>query len=156
MRAVVLLFGIVALARAEDACPWMNAATAGGLLGGEGTSVSFVHAGKAKDDGRCEFTLLSNSAARLHIQVTTMESAAKEFPAFLQACGKEAKPVSAVGNEAVMCSGNPKQSPPILRVITRVRQQALVITLTPPVSMSAETALAKAKLAAELVTGNLF
>lgn len=134
----------------------MNAATAAALLGSQGASVAFVHTGKAKDDGRCEFTLLANSAATLRIQVTTMESAAKQFTALLRTCGKEAKPVSGIGNQAVMCSETRKQSQHMFLVVSRVREQAFVITLTSPASMSAEAAIAKAKLGAELVAGNLF
>ena len=75
-----------------------------------------------------------------------MKSPVAGFPNHLRKCGSDAKPLKAIGNEAVVCTAERGQ-----RVIGRVRDQAFVINLIAP-NATAETA----KKAAEIVAGNLF
>ena len=70
----------------------------------------------------------------------------EEFAEYLDKCRSNAKPVKAIGNEAVVCSWDVAQ-----RVVGRVRDQAFVITIT---AQDANTE--KIKKAAEIVAGNLF
>lgn len=121
----------------------MNAATAGGFLGGE-ASGKFSANASSKDAGICEFARTSGSGT-LRIEVEIMKSPA-EFPSYLRKCGSDAKPLKAIGNEAAVCTAERGQ-----RVIGRVRDQAFVINLIAP-NATVDTA----KRAAEIVSGNLF
>ena len=122
----------------------MNAATAGGFLGGESSS-KFVANGTAKDAGTCEFAR-SNASATLRIEVEIMKSTAAEFPNYLHKCGSDAKTLKAIGNAAIVCTADRGQ-----RIIGRVRDQAFVLDLIAP-----NANVQNAKRAAEIVAGNLF
>ena len=136
---------MLGVTRAET-CPWMNAATAGGFLGGDVTA-KFTPDTAMKGAGVCEFARTANFAsATLRIEVSLMHAPATEFAAFLAKCGSDAKPLKAIGNEAVTCSVPHKGS----RVVGRVRDQAFVITLIP------EAQEGSIKKAAEIIAGNLF
>jgi len=133
-------------AAGAETCPWMNAATASGFLGGDVTA-KFTPDAAMKGAGVCEFSRAGNFAsATLRIEVSLMHAPATEFAAFLAKCGSDAKPLKAIGNEAVTCSLPHKVS----RVTGRVRDQAFVITLTP------EAQQGSIEKAAEIVAGNLF
>ncbi len=70
-----------------------------------------------------------------------------QFAGFLAKCGSDAKPVRAIGNEAVLCTSAQQQ-----RIVGRVRDQAFVVTMTPGDTGKEELI----KKAAEIVAGNLF
>ena len=122
----------------------MNAATAGGFLGGE-SSGKFTASNGSKDAGVCEFARASGSGT-LRIEVELMKAAKANFASYLHKCGPDAKPLKAIGNEAVVCTVDRGQ-----RVIGRVRGQAFVMDLI-AANATAETA----KKAAESIAGNLF
>jgi hypothetical protein len=149
MRFVILLCGVLSIAHAENGCPWMNAATAAGLLGGD-VSARFVS--DNKQGGKCEFTRVSNSAAVLRIEIAVMESPKTQFAGYLAKCSAaDPKPLKAIGNEAFACGSDREQ-----RVIGRVRNQAFVVTLAPADTASPDTTREDVKKAADIIAGNLF
>ncbi len=156
-----LLLGILLVSAlrlpAEDACPYMNAATAGGLLGGE-VKGRFVSAGKDSDDGACEFIRAQQSVqAELQINVTTMTDRASQFPQYLAECKGQKTPLSAIGNEAVICTARDKQSNRVELIVGRVRDRAFIITLKTSDQALTDAGLrAKSVSAAEQVSGFLF
>ncbi len=148
-------FGILAIAAAlglahaaETGCPWMNAATAGGVLGGGVTETVT----KNRDDAICVFV---RSGMRLSIDVKTMSDPAKEFPAYLARCGKRANPLRAVGNEAVACMVKEAGGGTAGQVVGRVRTRAFVIRVNGD-GLSQAALTEKARNVAEQVAGNLF
>jgi hypothetical protein len=144
MRNLILLLAFLPMAQATNICPWMNAATASGLLGGEVVATSAIS--KSQDSGNCEFVRISNGAAKLRIEVAIMKSPGSDFAAYLGKCASHSKPLKAIGNEAVTCSVPQNGA----RVVGRVRNQAFVITLSPA---GEDDSIRKA---AEIVAGNLF
>ena len=145
MRSLLLLCFALGVLRGESSCPWMNMATASGLLGGE-TSATFAAAGKDESEGLCNFARVGDPKINLRIEITVMKSVTAEFRSFLDKCRSDVKPLKAIGNEAVVCSWEMGQ-----RVVGRVRDQAFVITLTAP-----DVNIEKMRKAGEIVSGNLF
>ncbi len=145
MRCLPLLCLALGVLRAETPCPWMNAGTAGGLLGGE-TSSTFAPGTNAQNLGQCRFTRVADTVINLRIEVAVMKSVKSEFANYLDKCRSDVKPLKGIGNEAVVCTWAVAE-----RVVGRVRDQAFVITLTAP-----DVNFEKMKKAAEIVAGNLF
>ena len=149
----LLLLPIAALA--EDRCPWMNAATAGGYLGG--TPTTQVKPGPPdSDDASCSFELRAGETlSKLTIDVTTMRSPQRDFTAFLAQCPTKTA-LKAIGNEAVSCSGADHSTRSEL-VVGRVRDHAFVLRLSTNAASPDSAALhEKAVKAAEQVAGILF
>jgi len=139
MRLLILFFAGVALCSAEQTCPWLNAATAGGVLGGAATATV--------NKGACEFTA---PEGKLRIFVSTAPEAAEQFARAKAKCGKNGKVLPAIGNEAVACPAGHSE-----RVVGRVRDQVFTITVT--MKGTERTALFdKGRFVAEEVSGNLF
>jgi hypothetical protein len=127
LAAVCGSIGSPTMCHAEPRCPWLNAATAGGFLGGtvqENTApLSLV------GDTTCEFSRTQNSTVfTLRIAVHTMEHPSKDFAAYLAKCGGSSAPLKAVGNEAVQCTGSAAKGEQ--QVVGRVRDRAFVLTVT--------------------------
>ncbi len=127
--AVAFFVAATGPCKAETPCPWMNAATAGGFLGGEvkATVPSFTTLG----DATCEFTrTAAATSSMLRIEVHTMTHPKLDFSAYLAQCGGNATtPLRGIGNEAVQCipvSGAAKGDE---LIIGRVRDRAFVITV---------------------------
>jgi len=117
-----------AYCRAQTNCPWMNAATAAGILGGP-VQERVTHAGKNSDDATCNFASHQPGAnSTLHIAVITMSNPARDFAAFKQQCGPTPTTLQAIGNEAIECSldlcGGHSA-----RVVGRVRNRVFVVDL---------------------------
>lgn len=123
----------------------MNAATAGGILGGE-SSGTFTAGPKGTESGVCQFVRASDHKVTLEIDVVIMKSAKTDHATYVGKCPSEAKPLKAIGNEAVVCTSDSAQ-----RIIGRVRDQAFVITINAP-GITPE----RVRRAAEIVSGNLF
>ena len=142
----------------EAKCPWMNEATAGGILGGAViTSASIT----AHGDGLCEFTRQQGTILRqLRISVSIMTDIPKQFPAFLAQCPPKSPHLEAVGNEAVTCSMDSKAELYAEHVVGRVREKAFAVSVSSSVwndpAMTSQMRRAKANLAAEQVAGILF
>jgi hypothetical protein len=139
MRLLLLVIGVsvmsAVVSAGEKPCPFMNAATAGGILEGP---VDFTMT-KNGPDGTCEFTR-RDSGAKLRIEVA----------AEVAKCTPPTEPLKAIGNEAVACTVDATSE----QVVGRVRKQAFLIRVNgafPPGKLRQ-----KAVNAAELVAGNLF
>jgi hypothetical protein len=138
------------LCHSEENCPWLNAATGGGVLGGSVTmSVS---------NSDCSFVLRpGTNKGSLRIEVRTMSDPGKEFPAYIARCGSQSKPLKAIGNEAILCRVEAKSGGLTEQVVGRVRDRAFVILLSLNDSPVTEDLLReRIRKMAELVSGNLF
>lgn len=155
MRLILLAIFVAlpGLCQNEQTCPWMNAATAGGVLGGTVTS-TVTRSSKNKDDATCFF---ARSSYDLEVSVQTMTAPAKDFANLISACGSSAMPLKAIGNEAVTCRFDRKDGGAGEQVIGRVRDRAFVIRISAnDRSATADSLREKARTVAEQVAGNLF
>jgi hypothetical protein len=157
--SVLLITMLAPLAARAENCPWLNAATAGGLLGGE-VSMTVTHT--SPQDITCEFALKQSATlSALKIEVHTMSNVHQEFQSLASACGTEALPLRAVGNEAVACTQNSgtNQSE---EIIARVRERAFLLRWTAPrplqegMPLSREDIQDRFRNVAEQVAGSLF
>ncbi len=107
-------------------CPWLNAATAGGFLGGDVTmSVTPL---TLTGDTTCEFVLTRKAVtSTLRIAVHTMSRPLQEYSAFVAQCDGVKTPLRAIGNEAVSCIANRAAGPE--QIIGRVRDRAFLISI---------------------------
>ena len=129
LTVLVILSAHAAACLAEAQCPWMNAATAGGFLGGEvQTTVTAV-----TDDGdaTCQFArqVSSGANAMLRIAVHTMPQASQDYTGYLALCGAGAVPLKGIGNEAVQCIPRSGASKGEELIVGRVRDRAFIITI---------------------------
>ena len=134
---------------AEEKCPWLNAATAAGVLGGTvKTSIT---------QSACEFVRRDGSTeSALRIEVETMV-APREFASRAAQCGSGAEALKAIGNEAVACSHSEKKGQMAEQVVGRVRNQAFLVRVSSDDRAAAASALReKARKVAEQVAGFLF
>ena len=138
MRPVILLVLIAAAGRAETSCPYLNAATASGVLGGPA-------AAQVSGDA-CLFT---HGSSELRIEVQTIKLPYKP------GCGLNPAPVKAIGNEAYACSGDAKDGTAAEQVVGRVRDRALLVKLASR-SIPRAALREKARSVAEQVAGALF
>jgi hypothetical protein len=144
---------------AQTQCPWLNAATAGGVLGGEVQStISNV---TPQGDATCHFTRRQDAAsATLSIDVHTMTLPSKDFPTYLARCSGTLLPIKAVGNEAFQCVSKNSSTNGEEQVIGRVRDRAFILTVD--ANLTKQPAPAKTGLSpetrnlAEQVAGALF
>ena len=134
-------------------CPVMNAATAGGALGGE-AQVTVTRAEKSPDF-TCRFT---RAESDLTIEVSTLAAPDQFAPFADHACqgGREVVPLKAIGNEAIACSLG-KGSQVVEMAVGRVRNQTFVIRFSTTDS-GADSKVIRGKTAAlaEQVAGYLF
>lgn len=141
LLAAVLL--MPAGSQAAETCPWLNAATAGGLLGGTVTA-TVTRDTANRDDAVCTFV---RAGAELRIEVQTMNT-----PARAAQCVPGPAPLRAIGNEAVVCTEAGRA-----QVVGRVRNRNFAIMISAPDGAMPPDALReKARAAAEHVAGNLF
>lgn len=139
-------------------CPWINEATAGGILGGAVTVTVNV---SDKGGGDCEFSRrVGQMVQHLRVSVHVMTDIAMQFPSYLAQCPPKSAPVPAIGNEAVMCRMRAKGGQYEERVVGRVRDQAFIVGVSSNFSddrsMAQQTSRKKANLVAEAVAGILF
>jgi hypothetical protein len=134
-----LLLSASALSGAEQPCPWLNQATANGIL--EGTATA------ANTKSACAF---SGKNGDLRIEVTVAPDAATRLRNLEAACRIGAKPLKAIGNETATCS-----SAGVEQIVGRVRDQLFIITLTMK-SFNQQEVAKRGRLVAEQVSGNLF
>ena len=165
--------------RAEAKCPWLNAATAGGLLGGEASMTVSAPAEHGtmphtepnvykedqvrmdRFDVTCEFSRKADSGVySLKIVVETMKDPATEFAGRLANCQGTTVPLRAIGNEAVQCVAKSGFSSGEEMIIARVRDRAFVLTLIrPPAATAPQTAEVlhdDTRNIAEQIAGSLF
>lgn len=145
--------------RAQTQCPWLNAATAAGVLGGEvqATTTPLTSQG----DTTCDFKRSEHSTVfELTIAVHTMALPSKDFAMYLARCSGTAVPLKAIGNEAVQCVPSNNSLNGGEQIIGRVRDRVFVIDIqrgSPRQSVSTQTGLSEeARNVAEQVAGALF
>jgi hypothetical protein len=155
--ALFLLSLFVASAsRAQERCPWLNAATAAGALDA-GVTMTVTHPTGKPTDAVCEFTHKQGSDSRqVRVQVEVMADPAAGFSSYLTRCGADATPLKAIGNEAVVCSV-PVKNAQAEQVVGRVRDQAFIVLLrSNDKSVAISTLRDRVGRIAEIVAGNLF
>lgn len=154
-----LLNAFPAVSRAANNCPWINEATASGLLGAD-ASGSYIDAAALRP-AVCTFIQSANGITRT-LSITVMET-----PEFRPLLDKESKfcitasePLRAIGNEAISCSWDERRKLYAERVIGRVRNQVFTITLSTTrkddSTLPREVQKTRILIAAEQVSGNLY
>ena len=157
-----LLLGLAMLVpsvcHGQTKCPWINEATARGILIGPVTLTAKV---SDRGDGVCEFSRQQGASVyQLRVSVNIMTDIPKQFPTYLAQCLPNSTPLRAIGNEAVMCSTRGTGDQSAEKVVGRVRDQAFLVSVSSSVqndpSMTHEMRREKANLMAEQVAGILF
>jgi hypothetical protein len=147
-----------AICHAQTKCPWLNEASARGILSGPVTVTV-----KLGDQGAgvCKFYRQQGAAIHeLRISVDLMTDIPKQFPTHLAQCPPKSPPLPATGNEAVTCSIHTKENQHAEIVVGRVRNMAFVVSISSTVqddpSMTQDMRREKSNLVAEQVAGILF
>ncbi len=159
-RIAILFFGLAALPSASagtQPCPWLNAATAAGVLEGPVTA-SVTYFDETNSDASCEFTHKDGHTIRtLRIEVDTMRDLSHDFGRFLAKCGQDSKSLRAIGNEAIACNVAGKNNQVAEQVVSRVRDRAFIVDVLSNGSDWRRDAVGdKARKIAEQVAGFLF
>lgn len=145
MRLLLLTFAALTLARAEQICPWLNSATASGVLGGSVTT-------SVTQSSTCEFIRKGPVTYTLRIEVTNTA----DFKSWLAQCGPKATPVRGIGNQAVACDLT-NDSQVSAQILSRVRDRAFLVRVTASkTSASLQPLRDQARSVADQVSGNLF
>jgi hypothetical protein len=159
---LLLLLGLAmlmpAVCHAQATCPWINAATAQGIVGGAVTATVKI---SEHGFGICNFSRQQKAAVHeLRISVNSMTDVPKQFPIYLAQCPPKSTPLPTIGNEAVMCSIQGKGDEYVEMVVGRVRDRAFVVSVSSSIqndpSMTPETRRGRVALVAEQVAGILF
>jgi hypothetical protein len=154
-----MLLALPAICKAANNCPWLNEATASGILGGEAVGVlTGIGAGET---AVCEFTQQGTNFKRiLRVTVEVAPDFHARQEALARSCGGDAVPLKAIGNEALICSANDPKNGQGERVVGRVRDQlftiAIYTTLKGDPILTREALKARIGTAAEQIAGNLF
>lgn len=154
--AAVLLSCPVACT-AQAICPWINQATASGLVGKPMNAP--VLSGSSPSIGCIFHAQKKSDLTALTISVVQMSDTTKDYAPFKAKCRMPGAPLAGVGNEAILC-GADVAGTHAERVVGRVRDRAFVVTVRssqrfkPPFSRAAIEDQAKA--AAGQVAGILF
>jgi hypothetical protein len=153
------LLGLAANCQAKNNCPWINEATASGLLGGD--AVGEFTEPSAGQPAVCTITQTGAGFTRtLRIAVEVVPDTHARWQTAVQACGKSAAPLPAIGNEASICLLDNRKAGLAELVVGRVRDQLFTITLATTLKddliLTRMTLKDKAFTASEQVAGNLF
>jgi hypothetical protein len=162
LRIALLFLGMLGLAAnclAKNNCPWINEATASGLLGGDAVN-EFTEA-SAGQPAVCTITQTGTSFTRtLRITMEVVPDTHARWQAAMQACGKNAAPLQAIGNEASMCPLDNHSAGLAELVVGRVRDQLFTITMSTTLKddliLTRTSLKEKIYTACEQVAGNLF
>jgi hypothetical protein len=155
--ALLGLLMIGPLCRAETKCPWLNVATAAGVL--DGPATLDMHA--TEDGGNiCVFRSQRGTAMySLQISVRQMKDESRTVAFYRSRCTSSAISLRAIGNEAVLCGADDNGSHGE-QVISRVRSDIFIVSISASdakdASMTRESLVERAKIIAEQVAGNLF
>ena len=134
---------------ADNECPYLNAATAAGVLNGAvKVSVS---------NSACDFTRVAEPPLwALRIEVENIGGPG-EFAKRAAKCGSGDEVLKAIGNEAVACSYSGQKGEIAEQVMGRVRKQAFLVRVSTTDTSAARADLRdKARKVAEQVAGFLF
>jgi hypothetical protein len=159
LLALFVLLIFAARGEAKNNCPWMNEATASGLLGGDAVG-EFTDVAPGKP-ASCVFTQAgANFTHALRITVQVTPDTHMHFETAAQACAKNASPLEAIGNEASMCTLDNRSTGLTQLVVGRVRDQLFTITFNTTLKddpiLTRMSLKERAYTAAEQVAGNLF
>jgi hypothetical protein len=126
---VAAMAAIPVACHGQNLCPWLNIATASGVLGGPAT----VTVDKTDDHTEtCLFRSQTGASADLlRISVTTVadpQNVDQELVAHEKRCASSTVPLKAVGNEAVLCTAATAQFRGA-QVIGRVRNNIFTIEI---------------------------
>jgi hypothetical protein len=155
----VLLPPLPALCQANVGCPWLNVATASGVLrSSEGGTMATLAKGSRED---CSFVYHDANASReLRITMDEVQASSQAMASYKAHCSGEAAPLRAIGNEAVMCAADIKGQVEGEQIIGRVRDQVFTVTITTSTrndpSMSRDDLKEKTRNIAEQVAGAMF
>jgi hypothetical protein len=144
---------------AANNCPWMNEATAWGLLGADG--VGAFTQGSPGQPAVCTFNSETQGVRRaLRITVEVTPEARSLVALAAQECTAGAAPLRAIGNEAFVCIADVRKGMASVRALGRVRDQYFTIIIAStqrndPV-LTPDALKSKIYTAAEQVSGNLF
>jgi hypothetical protein len=159
LLALFVLLVFAARSQAKNNCPWMNEATASGLLGGDAVG-EFTDVASGRP-AACVFTQAGASFTRgLRITVQVTPDTHLHYETAAQACLKTASPLEAIGNEATMCTLDNRSTGLTQLVVGRVRDQLFTITFNTTLKddpiLTRMSLKERAYTAAEQVAGNLF
>ncbi|MEI9969497.1 MAG: hypothetical protein WDM87_13070 [Terracidiphilus sp.] len=114
---------------AQSTCPWLNAATASGVLGGSAT-MEVNNTGVST--GVCVFHFqdeAQNNTLRISvIKADRPENAGKEMMPYESKCTASGLPLKGVGNEAILCASDTAKSSGEL-VVGRVRDNIFTVAI---------------------------
>ncbi|WP_263359225.1 hypothetical protein [Acidicapsa ligni] len=106
-------------------CPWLNAATAGGVLGGT-VVARLTHT--TPENMTCDYTLeREGSKSSLKIAVRTSSTSQKDFQNARSSCGATSTPLRGIGNEAVECTLSEMAGYSTEQIIGRVRDRVFIL-----------------------------
>jgi hypothetical protein len=145
---------------AQKLCPWLNVATASGFLGGPATLTLNM---TGQTTGTCTFQLQPDpSGGKLSIAVVSAPTPQNGNPVLIPfegQCTAAARPLTAIGNEAVTCEDS-AGAVHGRQVIGRVRDSIFTLTLTASAAEKSDAVddrlAGKAEAIAEQVAGILF
>jgi len=145
--------------QANTGCPWLNVATASGVLksSDSGPMATLAEGSRAA----CSFVYHNATASReLRITMEQVQDPSQAMTAYKARCSGVASPLQAIGNEAVTCAADIKGQAHGEQVIGRVRDQIFTVTITTSVrndpSMSRDALEERVRNIAEQVAGALF
>jgi hypothetical protein len=154
---VLCLFLAPAFCYASDTCPWINAATAFGAIG---ASPEAAGTHSTITSGSCTFSYRTQEGLHeLRVTVEPSSDAPHLFASRKASCGSDARPLTAIGNEAIVCAVGPSANVYGKQVIGRVRDQIFTVTMTvdgPESPARVNDLQQKIEMLAELIAGNLF
>ena len=155
----VLLAPSPAICQMNTGCPWLNVATATGVLRSNESSpmATLAEGGRAA----CDFSYHDATASReLKITVEEVKDPQQAMTAYKARCSSGVTPLRAIGNEAVTCAVDSKGQSYGQQVIGVVRDQIFTVTVitsakNDPV-MPQEVLEEKSRNISEQVAGALF
>jgi hypothetical protein len=145
---------------AQNGCPWLNVATASGVLGGP---AAVTVSKTSETTGTCVFK--AQAGSRYDLLTISVASAiqgqdvSSRLGRYEDRCTSPRSPLRAIGNEAVLCANDDSKSHRE-QVVGRVRDNIFTVDLSTSVrsaSIAKDDPLAEnAKAIAEQVAGILF
>jgi len=155
--ALAVMFVASLHCHAQNLCPWINAATAEGVL-------DFKVEGSVQEtpgkDTNCIFTSVKKNGSRsLVIEVHDIGDRGKEYSDAESKCTSAPTPVRGLGNEAFECVADHSDSHAMM-IIGRVREKLFLVSVTltgrPDHGLTAASLEDKVTIAAGQVAGSLF
>jgi hypothetical protein len=140
-------------------CPWLNVATATGILRSSEHSPMAILAEGGK--AACDFTYHDATASReLKITVEEVKDAQQAMAAYKARCGAHVTPLRGIGNEAMTCAVESTGKKYGQQVVGIVRDQIFTVTVTTSAKkdpvMPRDALEEKSRNISEQVAGALF